>query len=194
MRADAINSWLRWLYDEPPGFALSEGRTLVPTVVVGNLGDPYYHPFPEQGDRLAMGRISQAGGGAGANAEGGFFNPDGSGVVALLERLTIRTSAADNVDLYDASAVAAFGTAGARLFRDLRFRPSGRDPTCVVVSQQGAAAATPILRIRTEADVLLPLDLGIILTMGQAIALRPATNTVTLDVNWFWRERDRYVT
>ena len=116
-------------------------------------------------------------------------NPAGSGIIAAVTQLIIRTSLTDNIQMLLTDTL--FSSASIRgLFRDGRLG-GNRNTTCELRSDPNLPTGAGI-RLRLTADVPFTIrdDNGIVvLPPGTAMQVGSVGNNTRLSVNYFWRER-----
>ena len=119
-----------------------------------------------------------------------LFNPAGSGVIAVVERVLWRVNSADNIE-FDLVQATLTGGQTKGLFRDTRL--GGDRLSTLFATTQTAAATDGIQRYFTPADVMERLedDQGLfVLSPGNGLQVGYATTTnKLLAVNFQWRER-----
>lgn len=196
---NAINQGTNLLRSFPPAVGLSPdesgvsrlGETLTPVINVWTRPDLAFL----RGDRQCSGNEDPAAG-AGTFASVSFLNPAGSGVIAIIESITVAASVAGLVRVVGRSPIGGVPGVGQVGFRDQRWGGI-LAPVCVMRST--AAAIPPGQRLH---DQLVPLNqtVEILVTpliippdtptgQGSFNIVHTTVTTPQLFVNIKWTER-----
>lgn len=158
---------------------------------------PLFHGVENRGlegwDRFGI--LGSATGGAGQNAAVRFRNPAGSGMVAVVEKLTVFITVADNNFLLEQGAAAA-DLSNLIALNITRWDARGRSGPTAILSQQPAALGLlqnvkhqAALGVQVMYDYISSHDQEMPVLPGDAIQLRTVSLNLTLISSWWWRER-----
>lgn len=134
-------------------------------------------------------------GGAGQSAQSQLRNPVGSGIIAVLERLGIRTNTASTSAItvgYQSgpAAIADLTTIGSAGRIDGRIQPgSTMIPS---TTTNGAVFVPAIFQLTvtgTESQLIVTPNQEVVFTPGSAISIFDNVVAETLTVSYMWRER-----
>lgn len=157
----------------------------IPTVALADLEDPIYHSGRVWTPWIATDQIAAT---AAEFSHIGLFMPDGAGVLAHLEDVTLASAVEGDLLLLNINA--AFGnviTTMARDFRQLEAGINTPQMTCRNLTQAAALGLTEIITVRvTNEPFTQPLDL--ILTPGNGVVARPLNNNQDIRATFRWRE------
>lgn len=141
------------------------------------------------GWRKAMIHVSRTAG-VGDTAAANLFNPVGSGVIAVVERMEWRFTATDNADI-DIVQASLTGGQTKGLFRDSRL--GGDRLSSLFATSQTAITTDAIFRRNTTINEIefLTEDNGLfVLSPGNGVQLgQAAVTNKNISVTFFWRER-----
>lgn len=132
---------------------------------------------------------ADAAGGVGVYSHLHLFNPSGSGIIAVIEKVIMRALTTQDVLIYGWCNTNA--NDGASYARSLDSREVTRRSACQMGTFTGVASVNRILGEWSPplADDSLPMCQGIVLGPGSEFIVRPTTDNIGLQGMIQWRER-----